>query len=441
VPKSPAAHRPRRVAVYALLAIATITCFFAVFAVWVQRQALDTDNWVRSSSELLDDPAVRSTVATYLVDQLYANVDVTGELREALPEQFKGLAGPAAGAVRNFADDAADKALQRPRVQELWATVNRRAHTRLMQVLEGGGPIVSTAGGTVTLDLGALLQQVAASTGIGGRLADRVPPDAASVEVLHSDQLDTAQRVVNALRPLAIVLTALALALFALAVWLARGWRREALRASGAGLVLAGVAALIARRIAGDEVVAALAPTAAVQPAAESVWRIETTLLVAAAQAVIAYGVVIVLGTWLAGPTRAATAVRRALAPYLARPGYAYAGVALVVLLLIAWGPTQALRQATTAILLIALFVAGFEVLRRQVVREHPGAADMPLGLHLRRVLSRRRPATTRPPAGDGAAAPTDPITQMERVAALHERGALTDEEFEAQKRALLPVP
>jgi hypothetical protein len=36
------------------------------------------------------------------------------------------------------------------------------------------------------------------------------------------------------------------------------------------------------------------------------------------------------------------------------------------------------------------------------------------------------------------AAPATDPIERLERVAALHERGALTDDEFAAEKDAIL---
>src|SRR5215207_9932021 len=187
------APRPRRGAVYALLVAATIAAFLAVLAVWVQRQVLDGDNWTKSSTELLEDPAIRTAVSGFLVDQLYANVDVTGQLRAALPDQAKGLAGPAAGGLRNVAGNVADEALQRPRVQALWENANRAAHARLMKVLDGGGEALSTTGGVVSLDLGALLAQVDARTGIGGRAADKLPPGSANIVILRSDNLKVAQ--------------------------------------------------------------------------------------------------------------------------------------------------------------------------------------------------------------------------------------------------------
>jgi hypothetical protein len=439
--KSADPQRPRRGAVYALLVAATITAFLAVLAVWVQRQVLDGDNWTKSSTELLEDRAIRTAVSAFLVDQLYANVDVTGQLRAALPEQAKGLAGPAAGGLRNVAGNVADEALQRPRVQALWENANRTAHARLMKVLDGGGDALKTTGGVVSLDLGALLAQVDARTGIGGRAAGKLPPGAAKIEILRSDNLKLAQNVANALRPLAIILTTLALVLFGLAIWLARGWRREALRAAGLGFVVAGIGALLVRRVAGTQIVDALAPTAAVQPAAESAWRIQTSLLVNVASATIAYGVVAVCGAWLAGPTGLAVATRRTLAPYLRDPAPAYGGLAALVLVLLVWAPTQALRQPVTALVLIGLLAAGFEVLRRQAAREFPNA-DRRIGSGVRAAFGRLTRSNGRPHDGDlpaPAMTPAaDPLARLERVAALHDRGALTDAEFTAEKDAIL---
>jgi hypothetical protein len=443
--------RRRRGAVYALLVAATITAFLAVLAVWVQRQVLDGDNWTASSSQLLEDPAVRTAVSGYLVDQLYANVDVAGQLRAALPRQAKGLAGPAAGGLRNAAGEIADKALQRPRVQALWEQANRRMHARLIQVLDGGSNALKTTGGVVTLDLGALLADVDARTGVGGRLAGKLPPGAGNIVLLRSDQLKFAQTAANALKPLAIVLTGLALALFGLAIWLAKGWHREVLRAAGVGLVIAGIAALLARRVAGPNIVDTLAPTAAVRSAAESAWRIETSLLVSIAGAMIAYGVVAVAGAGLAGPTSAAVATRRALAPYLRDAPRAYGALAVLVLLLLVWAPTQALRQPLTALVLVALIVAGFEVLRRQAAREFPDGEPR-IGLNVRAALGRfggsnghgngaprdAEAAAVAPSPVVVAAPAIDPIERLERVVALHERGALTDDEFAAEKDAIL---
>lgn len=363
-----------------LVVLGTLLAIGAILSLWVSRQALETDQWTKTSSKLLQDPAIQTAVSGYLVDQLYANVDVAGQLRTALPARAQPLAAPAAGALRNVAQDVARAALQRPRVQELWETANRRAHELLLKVIEGGGNIVKTNGGVVTLDLKALLEQIAARTGIGTRVAAKLPAGAATITILRSNQLKTVQTIGRVLKPLALVLVLLVLACFAGAIALVPGRRREALRACGVGFVIAGVGALVARKLAGNAVVDNLATTAAIKPAVESVWRIGTSLLVGVAVASIVYGAVAIAGAWLAGPARWAVSARRRVAPHLRDPRAAWGAFAGLVLLVLLWGPTEGTRRVLPALALIALAAAGFEALRRQMrvefpARERGGAA------------------------------------------------------------------
>jgi len=374
-PAEPASsgHARRGIAL-ALIFVASLLSFLALPAVWLDRQALNTDNWTETSSELLENEAIRTQIANYLVDQIYANVDVQAELAKVLPPRAAPLAGFAAGGLQQVADDGVRNLLGRPVAQQAWENANRRAHELLMRVIDGGGDVVSTTGGEVTLDLKSLLTQTADRFGVGGRVADKLPASAGEIVILQSDQLATAQDVANVLDAAGAVLVVLALLLFALAIFLAQGWRREALRACGFGLIAAGAAGLLARSVAGDYVVDALATTEAVRPAVEATWTIGTSLLVQAATATIWYGVVIVLVAWLAGPTRLATGVRRLKAPFLREPRYAWGGLAVIVLLLIAWGPTPATRSPLPMLFLIALLALGVEALRRQTAREFPDA-------------------------------------------------------------------
>ena len=371
---SPRPSRARRRTALALIFVASLLAFLALPAIWLDRQALNTDNWTETSSELLENEAIRAQVANYLVDQIYANVDVQGELAKVLPPRAAPLAGFAAGGLQQVADDGVRNLLGRPVPQQAWEAANRRAHELLLKVLDGGGDVVSTTGGEVTLDLKALLTETASRFGVGGRIADRLPPDAGQIVILESDQLGTAQDAAKALETAAVVLVVLSLLLFALAVFLAQGWRREALRACGFGLIGAGALALVARSVAGGYVVDALATTEAVEPAVEATWTIGTSLLVQAATATVWYGVVIVIAAWLAGPTRLATGARRLKAPFLREPRYAWGGLALIVLLLIAWGPTPATRNPILMLFLIGLLALGVEALRRLTAREFPDA-------------------------------------------------------------------
>jgi hypothetical protein len=92
--------------VRAILALAAVLCVASIFAVWANRQLLDTGYWTRTNTKLLENGAIKRELSTYLTEQLYANVDLAGELRSGLPKELKPLAGPAAGGLRWFSKKA-----------------------------------------------------------------------------------------------------------------------------------------------------------------------------------------------------------------------------------------------------------------------------------------------------------------------------------------------
>jgi hypothetical protein len=438
--------------VTALLIAAGVVTFLLAFASWANRQALDTDEWTKTSSELLESEEIRNALAIYLVDELYANVDVQGEVRAALPPEAKGLAGPVSGGLREFAERVARRALEGPRVQAAWENLNRAAHEQFVKIVKDeGGTTVSATGGEVTLDLGTLVEQVGARLGIGANLAEKLPPDAGQLTVLRSDQLDAGQDAADLIESLVIVLLVLGLALYALALYLSPGRRRETLRAIGWTFVIVGLLVLVVRGIAGGAVVDALAKTAAVEPAAQDVWTIGTSLLAEIAGGLIVNGIIILVVAWVAGRTRPAVGLRRATAPYMRdRPALLYGFVALIFLLMVAWGPTRAFREPLSLLIIAGLLVLGTEALRRQTAQEFPDAAladDEGLRDSWRRMrasmsdrVSDMRAGRARHGADSTAAAAPEGarLERLERLASLRDRGILSDQEFEQQKREVL---
>jgi hypothetical protein len=363
-------------AVGTLLVIGTLVAFLAIFSIWANRQALNTDNWVSTSERLLQNEAVQKRLSGYLADQLFANVDVQAELEGKLPAQLRPLAGPAAGGLRQLAPQAAEKALDNPKVQEVWAEANRVAHEDLLKILNDEGSTISTGNGEVKLDLGLLVAQIGSQLGIGEAIAEKIPADAGEVTILKSDQLSAAQSGAKLVRGLPVVLTLLVLLLYGLAIYLAGPRRRQALRSAGFGFIAAGALALVARGFAGDSVVGALATNDAAKPAAEAVWGIGTSLLVTVASSAIAFGVLVVIGAWLAGPTKPARRLRREAAPYVREQRAAtYAVAAAVYVALIAWAPIAAFHKPIGLLLFALLLGLGTEILRRQTLREFPAVA------------------------------------------------------------------
>ncbi|HET7177889.1 MAG TPA: hypothetical protein VFI63_04290, partial [Solirubrobacterales bacterium] len=296
----------RRRTVKALVVLGSVLAFLSVFAIWVERQALNTEDWVSTSGRLIQNSTIRSAVGEYLVDQLYAHVDVEREIKGILPGETKQLAGPVSGGLRQVAGTGAEKVLETSTAQGLWQDANRAAHEQLLAILENKGEAVSTEGGKVTLKLGSLVTNLADQVGIGTKLAAKLPPDAGQVTILRSSQLRTAQNVVVAVKGLALLLSLLTFLAFALAIYLSRGGRWVTVLFCGIGLVAAGFAVIVARGVVGGILVEELVTKDSVKPAAEATWSIGTSLMTSIATTVIVIGVLFGIAGWLASPASAA---------------------------------------------------------------------------------------------------------------------------------------
>ena len=258
--------------------------------------------------------------------------------------------------MRQVAGSGVEKVLETSTAQGLWEGANRSAHEQLLAVLENKKEAVSTGEGKVTLNLGSLVTNLAGQVGIGGSLAEKLPPDAGQITILRSDQLQTAQNIAVAIKGLAMLLSLLTFAAFGAAIYLSRDERWVTVLFCGIGLVAAGFAVIVARQVAGGIVVDQLVVNESVKPAAEETWSIATSLMTSIATTVIIVGVLFGMAGWLASPTGSARASRRLLAPALREyAAYIYAGLAIVVGIYFLSAPTQNLRSFLTT-----LVVAGW---------------------------------------------------------------------------------
>jgi hypothetical protein len=456
-------RRQRRIFVGVLLTLATIVGLFGIIAVWANRQVLNTDNVTSMSSRILADKQVQTALSAYLVNQLFTAVNVQGSLQSVLPKQLQPLAGPLASGTRQIANSQAPRLLASAKVQAAFSGAVRAAHLTLLKVLNGGGNTVSTSGGVVTLNLRSLITQLASSLGLSSQLAAakskipsgasttvrsaaqnklgiKLPPSSGELVILRAHQLNTAQKIVKALRSLAIVLPLVAFALYAFAVGLAKGWRRKALRNCGWCLFGTGIFVLLFRRIGGNALVNNLVKIDSNRPAVHQIWTIATSLLYDIAIAVIVYGLVIVLVSWLFGQTRPATALRRALAPTLRdEPVWTWVAVAIVFLLIVVWGPTPAFRQLIPIIVIGALIALAVELLHRRAAEEFPDAQRGDTFRAIRAWYAAHRSGAASTSSADARA--SHRADELERLAALHDRGVLTDDEFASQKALVLGQP
>jgi hypothetical protein len=366
--------RGRRTLVMALIVVATLLGIASALTVWVKRQALDTNAITKASAQMLQNDQIRSALSVYLVDQLYANADVTGDLQARLPPELQAIAAPLAGGLRQLSVRAADTLLARPRTQQAFENAVRAAHSAFIRVINGDAKRVSSEGGVVYLDLRPLLGQLADQIGLSKELQAKLPPNVGKIEIMKQSQLDAIKTGARVIKALSVFLALAVLALYALAIFLARGYRRATLRSVGVAIAVAGVVLLLVRHVVGNMLVHTLASSPDAKAPGYNVWLIASSLLSDIAWVAITYGLVAVAAAILAGPTRGAVWIRRQLAPsFREHVGLVYTVVGLVYLLLILWGPTQAQRDWIWVLVFAGLLAVGTELFRRETVREFPG--------------------------------------------------------------------
>jgi hypothetical protein len=378
--------KKRGLLVWSLLGLATILLFVSSLTVWSKRQLLDDQAWADTSSQLLANDEVRGAIAQKLSDALFQRVDIEAQLRERLPPRSQGAAPALAAALQNTVGPAAaDRLLQRPRVQTLWENANKRAHAAVLRVLEGKelgrNGNISTANGEVTLDLRPAIKRLATRLGVEDKLKANADPTAGQLVIMKSDQLSAAQTAVKILKALSSLLVIVVVALYALAIYLARGRRRLLLGATGATLVLIGLVIASLRRFVGTAVVDSLVKTEANKHPVSVIWGLETSVLRDIAVILVVYGVLVLLATALAGPNRGAVAVRRWLAPsFRDHPVVVWTAALFLFLILLAWGPSAGGRQLLGVLLLAATTAVAIEALRRQTLREFPEDSPAAVG-------------------------------------------------------------
>jgi hypothetical protein len=360
-----------------LVVLGALITILALLAGYVRFQALDTDSVGDTAGELIADPEIRDQAAATLVDQLYANVDVAELLEERLPPDQKGLATPIAGAVRIAADGAARRLLERPRAQDLWVRTIEASHRNLLRILEDDTGPVSTESGELVLDLRPLVIQLGHQVAIVGRIDERLRsrPDVGKVTIMEADQLETAQDLTQLMKVLGLWLWVVPIALWAVALWLAEGRRRDILRMIGISSIVAGLFVLVIRKIAGSTVVDDLASTESLKVAAGNAWDILTDQLRDGGLTLVGLGVILLVAVWIAGPSARATYSREWLAPYIARAEIAFGGAAALLALLVWWGPTVQTQRWQLVLASAVVLALGVEVLRRQTAAEFENPA------------------------------------------------------------------
>lgn len=349
-----------------LVIIASILTFIAILATWVREEALNTDQWVHTSTTIIKKPAVQKETASYLADQLAAAAS-TDRLEGLLPQKAKPLAAPLQGLAGDVAERTALRALGRQEFQKIWERANRISHTQLVNAIN------SDRGRAVVLDLRPMLGRIAERTGFALNPAVQ---DRGIIKVLDSEELGQIRTAAKLLRGLAWWAAALALAAFAAAIAVA-GDRRRAVVRAGFGLVLVGLLTLVVRRLGINAGTTALASDSGAQLAAKDTLLVATQLVQDFARMVLALGVLACLAGWILGPGTWPTKLRGWASPALENnPGTVHGVMFGIVLLVLYAGLLPWSGNVVAVIVYVILGALLVELLRREGRPAPPAAPE-----------------------------------------------------------------
>jgi hypothetical protein len=373
-----------------LIVLGCVLAPIAVVGVWAGNQITDTGRYVATVQPLIDDPAIQNVLTDRITNEIVNQLNINGTVDQAAAQlQSRGLTrisslldnfGPQiTSAVTGFIHSTVHTVISSQAMANAWVQVNTIAHQAVVKLLSGqGNGTLTNTNGQITLNLAPLIAVVKqALVERGFSLASNIPIVNATVPLFQAKDLGKAQAGYRLVSDLKIVLPILALVLLAAGVFTARG-RRRALIVVGLGvaasMVVLAIGLLIARTIYLNSVPSSVLPTDAASAAYDALVH----FLKQGLRVVLAVGLVIALGAFITGPSRAAVRTRAALGSgitwlrnlgerrgmhtgpvgewtYRHRALLRIGALTLVALILVFWGQPTALSVILLVVILLIL--------------------------------------------------------------------------------------
>jgi len=337
----------RRWSVGVLVVLFAIGAVGSLVGIWARQTALKTDSFVRAVEPLPRDPEVSRALATFMVDELFTELDIDRRAEEALPDNLSFLVGPLDGIVRDYTRDAVVDVLRSDQFDRIWADAVRTTHRIAVQVLRGDDPPgLIEENGEVVLDLvpvlhAALQQVVNEGPGLLGdvelpdldsdatrreirrELSNRfdidLPEDFGQIVIFDEDQLSQAQDAVQLADRFVIAAVVLTILLGAGAILASVDRRRTVLQLGVATSVATFFVFTVLRVVADD--LANLVEEGDNRAAAHAAAEIVSRGLRDRAWYVLIGGLVVAAVAYLIGPGRGAVWTRRGARTAVSRIG------------------------------------------------------------------------------------------------------------------------
>jgi hypothetical protein len=307
--------RWRRALAAVLVVVGCILAPLSALSVWMKTALLETDNYVATVAPLAHNEKVQAALADRITNALTQNsavASVRQQIIDRLPKQAQFVAPKISDTVASVVHEGALRLVQSDQFAKLWEEANRRAHTKIVALLEAkGSKFVDTKNGEITVDLGPIAQTVneqLQSHGINAFSDAAASASDKQLVLIDSSLLKSGQDITNLLQQLAFVLPVLTFSCFAAAIWLSPNRRRTVLR-SALGVAL-GMSVLLIAMNGGRHFYLSALPEKVNTGAAGAVYDQLFNAFRLALRATFALAFIIAIAAWVSGPGRTATSMR-----------------------------------------------------------------------------------------------------------------------------------
>ncbi|MCH9839493.1 MAG: hypothetical protein K0U56_00305 [Actinomycetia bacterium] len=310
--------RPRTIFSIIVFVLATVLTPLSVAGHWAHSTIVDAERYIETIGPIGASPEVQSVFAEVVTDAIVEQVNTESLVGDFLGGILPGneitdrLAGPIATGINGLIGTAVDTFVTSDAFTRAWLELNKAAQKGFIAILqkEPSGPI-ELQGDDVVLNLDsviALAQEKLVESGISFAANITVPATDKQFVLMSAPALAQARTFYAFSAPILSWVMVLIAAMFILAILLAR---RRARTTVAAGIAVIGSAfALYAATVLGEGVVTNQFKGSIFEDSAVVVYQSFLSYLVSGVQALLALGIILVLGGWLAGRTNSAHYVR-----------------------------------------------------------------------------------------------------------------------------------
>jgi hypothetical protein len=304
-----------------LIVVSALFFVFSIAGYWLKTNIVSTDVWVDKTSEVIQNSNVRSDISNSLSNTIFAKVNVNSYVSSLLPDKAKPLAGPISSSLQSFTEQQINKLMQTQAFINAWKKLNQQAHSGLINSLQKASTnspdknsLLYFSGDNLMLNVNPIYSNIRNKLSAKGlSFVSNITPNQFNkqIQIAHIQQMPTVLFAFDVINNAALIMIIPMLILGAGGLWLAENKRK--------GLMIFGISSIVLLVLNVQAVYLTRYPFIASLDnafrnsngaSAQAIFNIYTKDLIYYDRVAIVLMLVLIVFTFLAGPSKIAVWVR-----------------------------------------------------------------------------------------------------------------------------------